>query len=281
MKPVLFAIFSILTVSTLFAQDTSGTKYGWQKQAVAGFNLSNAYYHKWAAGGENALTWNLKLKGKLVEEREKTTWKNTGKMEYGQTKVTGSGFRKSLDEIFFESVYGYKLTTLLNPYASASLQSQFAKGYDYEQSPDAIVSAFWNPGYITQSVGMGFKPLTDLIVRLGFSLKETFAGKYGDYADNLDTDKKETVKVEPGLELITDYEYKLSDIAMYVTKWNLFINFEGMDEIDSRWENRINAQISKYINVNAGLELFYDVSTGERSTQWKQDVALGMNFNLL
>ena len=95
----------------------------WKKEAVGGFNLTNAYYDNWAAGGENAVSWNLKLNGKIERDDDKTNWKNSGKAEFGNTKISDTPFRKSMDEMFFETVLSYKLTDLFNPYLAATAQS--------------------------------------------------------------------------------------------------------------------------------------------------------------
>jgi hypothetical protein len=130
----------------------------WKKEAVANANFSNTVYRNWAAGGEDAITWSIKLNGKVERDPDRTNWKTSGKLEYGQTKLGDSDFRKSMDKIFFETVYMYKLTNLLNPYVAATVESQFTRGYQYDTTSKTLVSNFWDPGYLTQSVGMGFTP---------------------------------------------------------------------------------------------------------------------------
>jgi hypothetical protein len=279
MKKIVLMI--ILVIMHISAREESTKDSLWRKEAVANINFSNTVYDNWAAGGENSITWNTKLQGKLERDGEATNWKTSGKAGYGQTKQGDKSFRKSLDEFFIETIYAYKLTKFLNPYASATAQSQFTMGFRYnETGPRDTLSNFWDPGYLTQSLGMGYKPIEDLMTRVGFSIKETFSQKYG-YADDLETDTEiETFKAEPGLESITEYSIKFKKILLYNTKLSFFVNFKGVDEIDGRWENLLTVQIVKYLNVNFGFEVLYDKDMDD-SRQIKQDVAIGLNFNLL
>lgn len=250
----------------------------WKKEAVTSFNISNTYLDNWTEGGEDAITWNIKGNGKLEQDLVKHNWTQQGKVGFGQTKLGSSTFRKSLDEIFFESLYRYKLTTLLNPYSAATLQTQWTSGYQYTDTSRTRVSDFWDPGYLTQSVGMGLSPLPTLITRLGFSIKESFSSEFA-WADDKATTKKEDVLVEPGLESITTYSTKFNDILKYDTKLSAFVNFKGVEEIDGKWENMLVAKVAKYLSFQAGLTVLYDYNLS-KDTQIKQDLSVGLTYSL-
>ncbi len=284
-KSSIFSLFLLLAVSFVISQEAAPAEKApaspWSKEAVVGFNISNTNFDNWSGGGEDATTWSLKSSGKIEQNLEKTNWKSTGKLGYGQTKLGGSGFRKSLDELFLESIYSYKFHKYLNPYASATAATQFTKGYNYPEdgSPKTTVSNFWDPGYLTQGTGIGIRPVTGLTSRLGFSVKETFSGKYG-YADDDLTDLDNvTFKAEPGLESITDYSAKLQDILLYTTKLSVFVNFKGTSEIDGKWENVLSAQLAKYLTVNLSYDVVYDKDLSE-SVQKRQIVSLGANYSI-
>ncbi len=276
-KISLFLVF--LSLPLLAQKKPSPPKSSWKKEAVSNFNFSNSSYRDWKAGGEDATTWTLKFQGFIEKDWNKKNWKTAGKLGFGMTK-SDKDFRKSLDEIFLESIGSYKLTKLLNPYISASLQSQFSKGYKYTDSSQAVISNFWDPGYLIQSAGLGLKPYEQLTTRLGFSLKETFSPDHK-FADDIEsTNKVETFKIEPGLESITESNFKFNKIIKYESKLSVFINFKSVDEVDGRWENLITAQISKYININFGYELLYDKDMFD-SSQRKQDLSIGLNYNFI
>ena len=253
---------------------------GWTNEAIGSLNFSNSRYDNWAAGGEDAMTWSLKLNGSAERDYEHFNWKSTGKLEYGKSKVSGASFRKSADEIFLETVFSYKWTEVLNPYTAASFQSQFTSSYEYDDENDTKteISKFWNPAYLTQSAGLGYKPMENLLTRLGFSLKETFADEFP-FADDPDTEKFEKSKIEPGLESITEFKTKFNDILKYSTKFNMFINFKGVKEIDTKWENNFSAQVAKYLVVNFTFEMLYDLDQDE-SRQIKQVLSAGLNYTL-
>ncbi|MFC1584484.1 DUF3078 domain-containing protein [Fibrobacterota bacterium] len=273
-------VFCVLLIAVAVASQGKGKSDSiWQKEAVANLNYSNSWYDNWAAGGEDAATWNIKLNGKIERDVLKTNWKTSGKLGYGQTKLGSGNFRKSLDEMFLETIYSYKLTKLLNPYTAASAETQFTRGYQYDDSSRNLVSDFWNPGYLTQSAGMGIKPVEGLVSRLGFSFKETFSEDYN-YADDVETAERESFKIEPGLEFITEYSAKFNKIILYKSKLNVFVNFRGTEEVDGKWENLFTAQVSKYLNVNFSLDMLYDHDMSD-SRQIKQQLALGLNYSFL
>ncbi len=259
------------------AKTEAASKY--EKELVAGLNFANSYYENWAAGGEDAVNWNIKVAGKLSRDFNRFNWSNEGKFQYGMTKIDDQDFRKSSDEIFLESMLAFKWLKVLNPYFSLTVQSQFDRGYAYADDSSYIVSNFWDPGYITQSLGLKYSPKKQFSTRLGFSLKESFSENYG-YADKKNTTEIETFKAEPGLESITSFSTKFNQILLYDTKLSVFVNFLGVEEIDGRWENNFTAQIAKYLNVSFGFELFYDIDQSD-SYQLKESITLGVNYNFL
>lgn len=266
----------IAKISFALILGASLTQAEWKKEAIGSANLSQTTLTNWEAGGEDVITWNIKIEGKIEQDQLKYNWTNSFKSGYGQNKIGDKGFRKSLDELFIESLYRYKLNSLLNPYASATLQTQYTKSYDYADSSE-VVSDFWDPGYLTQSAGMGLNPLPNLITRLGFALKETFSSDYG-WADERGVQNPETFRIEPGLESITTYSQSLSTILKYNTRLAFFVNFKGMDAIDSKWENTLVAQVSKYVAVNFGYTVLYDKDQGD-DVQQKRDLSVGLTYS--
>jgi hypothetical protein len=61
------------------------------------------------------------------------------------------------------------------------------------------------------------------------------------------------------------------------TKLDVFINFNGLEEIDARWENKIAAKVNKFNSVNFELEMLYDKDLSE-TTQTRETQANGITF---
>ncbi len=279
--PLMFIIlFGIATASA--QQDTTKAPvYGWQHSIVSALNLTQVAFTDWAAGGENALAWKLSLDGKSVQDMEKTNWANSYKFAFGQTRVGDQGIRKTDDEISLETVLTYKLETHVNPYAAATFKSQFAKGYKYPDASSKIaVSKFFDPAYLTQSLGVGYQPQKEIKTRLGVGLREVLTSEFTAYADDPKTAEIEKSRVEGGLESVTDVEWKLEGNLLFTSKLELFAPFDRFDEVVVRSDNTFAAQVNKYISVNLNIQLLNDKVISPR-TQIKEALSIGLTYTLL
>ena len=275
--------FILLVNLPLLAQEAEKqeAEYGWQKGLVGNLNLTQTQFDNWTQGGENAFAWQLNINGKALRDEEKYKWDNSGKVSYGQAKLADIEVRKSVDEIKLESVFTYLLGVYVNPYVAASSETQFTTGYEYSEDSKTDVSAFLDPGYFSQSVGLGYEPVREFKTRLGFAFHETITSDYPvPYADDPDTDEVEKIKVEPGLESVTDFSKSLIGNILLTSKLEIFSNLKGVDEIDVKWDNIFSAKISKYIDVNFNIKFLYDRDSSEKR-QLKQALAVGLTYTFL
>ncbi len=281
-------IFTVFLGSSALAQEKKEKKpkeepkYGWHKEMVGAVNLTQTNFSNWTQGGENSFAWQLNLNFRLENDRKKTNWANSGKFTYGAVKIGDQDSRKSIDEIKLESVLIYKLNTHVNPFFAITGETQFAPGYDYDLEPKTQISAFMDPGYFRESIGIGFAPNKIIKTRFGFALKQTFTSDFPvPYADNPETtDKVEKFKNEAGLESVTDVNWKVTKTALFVSKLELFYDFRALNRTDVRWDNVLTVEITKYLNVNFNIKLFYDRDISRRR-QIMQSVALGLVYNFI
>jgi hypothetical protein len=285
LKSIVFVLFlSSFLGTNVLAQEKPAEepKYGWQKEIVGGINLTQTSLSNWTQGGENSFAWQLNFNFKFVNSQEKFNWANSGKFTYGSTKIGDQEFRKSLDEIRLESVFTYKQGKYVNPYAAFTAETQFAPGYNYDTTPKTPISAFMDPGYFRESIGVGYYPNKIVKTRLGVALKQTITSDYPiPYADNPDTvDKIEKIKNEFGADSVTDISWKITKNSLFTSKLELFYSFKALDETDVNWDNVFTIMISKYFNVNINLKLFYDKDISEKR-QIKQAIALGFTYSFL
>ena len=282
MKIGLSLVFILMLGINLVAQETEEKKpeYGWKKEMVGNLNFTQNKFDNWSQGGEDSWSWQLDINAKFENDQKSYNWSNTGKFSFGQTQIGDADSRKAADEIKLETVYTYKMGDLINPYAAATGKTQISKGYFYTATVDSVISDLLDPGYFTQSVGIGYKPNEIIKTRLGAALKETVADKYP-FADDPETpDKIEKTRTEVGAESVTDLEYKVSDNILFKSKLEMFSNLEGLNQIDVNWDNLITAKVSEYINVSFNLSLFYDRDIS-KSRQLKQTLAVGLSYSLL
>ena len=285
LKPIVFVLFlSIFFGIYVYAQEKPAEqpKYGWQKEMVGGINLTQTSLSNWTLGGENSFAWQLNFNFKFINSQEKYNWANSGKFTYGSAKIGDQESRKSLDEIKLESVFTYKLGICVNPYIACTAETQFAPGYNYDTDPKTQISAFMDPGYFRESIGVGYQPNEIIKSRLGLALKQTITSDYPiPYADNPDTvDRIEKTKNEFGAESVTDLSWKVTKSSLFTSKLELFYAFDGFDETDVNWDNVFTIMISKYFNVNINFKLFYDKDISKKR-QIKQAIAVGFTYRFL
>ncbi|MBN2355550.1 DUF3078 domain-containing protein [candidate division KSB1 bacterium] len=277
-------IFTIFVSQSILAQDTrtEAKKYGWQKEIVGGINLTQTSFDNWAQGGENSLAWQANLNLKFINDREKTNWANSGKLSYGSLKSADQAMRKSIDEIKLESVFTYKLAKFVNPFAAATVETQFAPGYIYDDDSKRQISAFMDPGYFRESIGLNYQPNQIVNTRFGASLKQTITSQYPrPFADDPETqDKTEKFKSEIGAESVTDINWKIAENTLFTAKLELFSTFQSFDETDVNWDTILTTKMSKYFNMNFNFKLFYDKDISSKR-QINQAIALGVTYSFL
>lgn len=255
---------------------------GWDEELVASFNLTQAGFDNWAQGGENMLGWQVGLNGKFTHVGMRHEWANTGKLAYGMQKVGDEESRKSVDEMKIESVYTYKAGFFVDLYVAATGQTQFTRGYEYDDSTKTGVSGFLDPGYFTQSVGVS-RSYKDIVKsRLGFAVKETVTDEFAiPYSDDPETeDEIEDMRVETGMESVTDLSLSLGENLLFTSKVELFSNIEASNEIDVNWDNLLTAKVHEYVSVNLNVQILYDRDVSKKR-QMKQSLSLGLNFAIM
>jgi hypothetical protein len=271
---------AVLAVFSAQAQNPEGPSR-WKNSVVGNVNFTQNHFDNWTQGGTDSWSWQSDLLPKFVYEDSTFQWTSSGKFSFGQAKVGDAQSRKSADEIRMESVLTYKIRTWVNPYAAVIVLTQFAKGFQYGQDTKTEVSGFLDPGYFTQSAGVGFQPSPHLRTRMGAALKETVTRNHPNpYADDPKTAKLEKIKVEPGAEWVTDVDLKLHENILFTSKLETFSNFKGFDSVDVNWDNMFSSKISKLLSVSFNVRVFYDRDISAKR-QLKQTLALGLSFVLL
>jgi len=261
-------------------QQDSARAYGWNHKIVTGVNLTQVSYKDWAQGGQSSLAYTLWLNGSSIQDMEMTNWSNSYKFAFGQARLSDQGLRKTDDEIFLESFLIYKLWTYINPYAALTVRTQFAKGFEYPGGRDSTVSQFFDPAYITQSVGAAYKPIPGVVTRLGFAVREVVTSKFNGYSDDPATARIEKIKVNGGMESVTNVEWDFAENMQFKSTLELFAPFKTFNEVVVRSDNTISAKVNEYINVGLNVLLVNDVTVSRR-TQIKQVLAIGFSYTLL
>jgi hypothetical protein len=158
-KFILVLSIVFLAVS-LYAQEEGKKEpvYGCTKSVLFNLSVTQNSFDNWNQGGDNSWAWQTDLLPKYVFSQEKYSWENIAKFSYGQSKIGDQVARKASDEIRMESSYSHKFENHIEPYIAVRLQTQFTKGYEYTDTSRIEISNFMDPGYITESIGVGWSP---------------------------------------------------------------------------------------------------------------------------
>lgn len=259
----------------------------WTHNLLAGYYLNQAQTSEnWNAGEASMFSWVARINGKTQWQNENWSWFWLADLEYGQTKNNDEPMIKFADRILTEMVGARKITSVVNAYVGLKFESQFASGFgtfvdaEGNEFENTKISYFMNPGFFTQSIGLGYNPNSHFAQRVGFAVKETFASEHRrKFADDPETSEIETFRVEPGLELITEANYNFNEMV----KWNgilrMFANFESVESTDLQLDNVVAASISKYVEMNFTYAHLYDIDL-DKSLQTKQTFSLGLTWNI-
>ncbi|MBN2416180.1 DUF3078 domain-containing protein [bacterium] len=282
MKPaaISIALYCLCSGIITAQEPADSAAYGWKRQMTGGISLSQTGIDNWKQGGENSLAWQMTLNFNFTRTAKRTVWANSGTLRYGITKTGEQKARKSLDEIKLESLFSLRTGSAISPCAAVTGETQFAAGYAYSGDTRTQVSAFLDPGYFRESVGLQMQINTGCATRLGAALKQTLTNDYPvPYADDPTTADIEKTKHEFGLESVTDITLALLKTMSVVSKLELFSTLSRFDDTDVRWDNVLTAEVAPYITVNLNLKLVYDSDISAKR-QLLQSLAIGISYNI-
>jgi len=252
----------------------------WVPSMVASLNISQISFRDWATGGDNSLTWTLTGDFKASRKGEEWNLSSRLKATYGRTKISNNDFRTNNNELYFEIVASLKLGWAVDPYLSNTLRTQLTQGFNYTVTPYVQIADFFDPGYITQSIGFTFDKLKFAKSRLGLAIQEVFAKTYMSTADASYAASGKTYKSETGIESVSDIEGKLDQNLVLKSSLRLFSRFERFSTWDVRWDNTITAKVNNWLNVNFSYLLVYEEAQIQK-TQMKEALQIGIVYTII
>lgn len=277
MKKMFFLL--IVLTGMISAQDSATTV--WKYAAVTSLNINQVSLTNWTQGGDNTFAWTIL--GNFGAEYISDKWKsrNTLKMAFGRTKQGETDFRTNENEFYLENLLAYNVGWAVDPYFANSVRTSLTDGFDYKNPLAPRIAGFFDPGYVTQSLGFTYNPEPAYGTRLGVAFQEVFTNKFRSYSDDPDTPgEMEAFKFETGIESVSNAKYNLDENLVLDTKLRLFSRFNSLDVWDVRWDNLITAKISKYINVNFNVLMIYEKAQSPK-TQLKQALQLGITYTFI
>jgi len=217
----------------------------------------------WAKGGESSLALLIMSKYNANYSKNKVRWENSGEFRYGISQNNSRGLEKNEDKIELQSRFGYSAFKKWYYSGESNFRTQIARGYKFPDKTNPI-SAFMSPGYLTLSLGMDYKPNKNFSLFLSpFTSKTTYINdtaliaptKYG-----LEAGKKKLW--EPGIIVKANWHRNLSENITYDTKSEFFNNYMyTFKKFAFEWEQVLNMQMNRRINVTVLTQLIYDYNT--------------------
>jgi hypothetical protein len=267
----------------------------WNVAVDANVTLNqNAYTTNWGGGATGMLAYALNSSA-LAEKQlnSKMNTRNTLKLAFGQTSTQDTAGKwgslaKSTDEINFESVLRFTLGFVVDPFASAQLQSQF-----WDKS-DRFLNRYFNPLDLNEGLGVARQIVkhekTELVSRLGVGLKQRLDRQVLD--DTLiPAYRADKFSNYGGATFATDFTTPLAQEKItYTGKLTLFQAVFYSDAaadpagywkaLDVGWDNTIAASITKYVMVNLTAQLLYDKEI-DTKLRLKETLALGLTYKFI
>jgi len=279
MKKMLLCLFLLTTA--LFAQPKpDSTLNRWIPSMVAGLNISQISFQDWTKGGDNSVTWTLTGDFNVLRKSESWTLSSRLKATYGRTKISDNEFRTNDNDLYFDIVGVIKVGWAVDPFFSNTVRTQITSGYDYKVFPAVQITDFFDPGYITQSLGFTYDKLKFFKSRLGLASQEVFSNVYTKFTDKPQTSDVERFKLETGIETVTDTELTLDKNIIFKSMLRLFSRFESLDVWDIRWDSVITAKVNSWLNVNFSYLLIYEKAQSFR-TQMKEALQIGIVYTII
>ncbi len=277
MKKIIFLLLFVSASFTL-GQVPDSLKNKWIPSFVLSAGINQIAFTNWVKGGENSIAWTFL--GDLHYDFTGDVWsfKNSIKAAYGRSKIGSSIYKTTDNDLYIENVAVYNFGWVVSPFVSNTIRSSIARGYNYSVTPEIETTNFFDPGYVSQSIGFTYDKYQNIITRLGFAVQEVFASKHKEFTDPVNL--SDGFKLETGIESVTDVNYKLADNILFQSKLRLFSQFKSLDVWDVRFDNIISAQITKIIAVNFTYLVVYEKALSPL-TQVKEGLQIGITYRLL
>ncbi len=236
----------------------------WTIGGNASFTFNQVALKHWSSGGKNSIAGTFLFKTTANYKSENATWDNTLDLGYGMTQYSGEDLQKTEDKILLSSTYGYNAVGGKLFYsASADLNTQFAKGYQYGDDDTTCISKFFAPAYITASLGMLYKPndvisfyLSPITGKMTVVGDTVLSERYG-------VDAGDKVKLEYGayakLEINKKDLIKNVDYYLRATAFSNLI--DDAEHIDIDCETGLDFTINQFLSALVKVNLLFDNDT--------------------
>ena len=288
----LAAVMVLVLTAPAVAQDEQPEIGVWKRDFEIGVNvLQSSYSQNWNGGEKGSIVWAGIFNGNMEKHlSEKTFWRNTLKLAYGQThnqerNADGSLYWKRPDKtndlIDFESIMIRTLDGYIDPFVAFNFTSMFEDLTDTDQR-----ALKFNPMTFKETVGLSREFIGEenrsLLMRLGAAFIQNSREYFPNAFPDLTTEKVSSTEL--AAELVTHYKAKtMNDKVDWESKLTLSLpfvysgksvfeddlsqaqlsvlpddiaNFTTVMDVD--WENTFATQLTSLLGVKFFVRWVYD-----------------------
>lgn len=282
MNRFLFLVVLALVALPAQAQDAAPDTSAWIRSLAGRLSMTQAGFQNWADGGVNSLALSSGVDGKA--ERTSGVWTQKYELRAGIGVVRQDTLpaRKAEDLIVAKASYRYAgdgFSGWFNPVFALSARSQFTAGFDYKAAGEPKVSDFMAPGTFIETIGMTAKPSKWSQMRLGLSSKQTVVA-IERLRELYSMKPDESVRVELGLEFVTDIDANLAERIHYTSSLGIFSAFNKPDAPDLIWENLLEMKVNSWLSTNFEWAMLMDKDRSDK-LQMREVLSVGIVYHFM
>ncbi len=268
----------------------------WKHWTKIGFNLNQASFSEsWRDGGVNSMAWATTAWHKSEYNRNDFNFTTEFDLRYGVLANQDQRARKNVDRILWDNKLAYKFSSNWSVFTSVSFESIFAPGYENPAAEDRglINTRFMSPGYLTESLGLEYKPDDTFSLRFGTgSARQTFVldsdippnGQRDGVNTRFGVLPGRTVRNELGFQLLANLDRDLTKNLHIKSRYMLLADYTEVTNPDHRLDVTLTAKITSFISVTANGTMVYDRTwkpdpNRGAPMQYSQALAMGVLFN--
>ena len=261
----------------------------WRVQNTFGININQAAFSdNWSGGGVNSLAIGGQYNYQAEYNKERVNYVTQVDLVYGKLKNKDQLERKTNDRIFVDSKAAMQISKYWYFFGSLSFESQFDIGYAYAKDGNgsetrSIISNFMAPGYVTESIGFEYKPVTYFSLRLGTgTARQTFmldTALYKNNPKNFGVPIGENFRNELAFQAVANIDKDIATNLNLKSRYLLFASYEKINHVDQRLDVTLTAKVNRFINVMINGAALYD-DDYSNSLQTSQALSLGVVYKL-
>lgn len=258
----------------------------WRKNITFALNFNqSAFSNNYSAGGVTSVALGSNFIYHTEYNKAPFSYVSELNLLYGKSKNKGQGSRKTNDRIFFDNKLASQISKHWFFFGSLSFESQFDKGYQYDDSnvnPPMLISNFMSPGYLTESIGFEYKPTKYFDLRLGTgTARQTFVLDttiYRNNPGNYGVAPGKTIRTDIAFQMVAIFDKDIAKNMHFNARYDMFIPYaEPLAYVRHRIDALLSAKVNRLINVSINGTMLFDKNTSN-SIQGTEGLSLGILY---